>query len=251
MGADQRGPLGVEGGELFGRFHLLVDGVGWFFWRDGWLGWEQGRWLGCHQRAVLEPVAGALHGGGAEGILGLAALGLEAEQVAEAALGVAIHPGGLVAVVVEGVDGEVGAGGVLEGVLGVEVLGDDLGGEFGLEGVFRDEGGDGGHGAVVARGACFGRVGGGGWQVPAEVGVDLAGEAVWDVGDWIHGVPGLLLRAKGAGWCYVGYIQELVLTTNVDGGQVSDRGSIVGCALRVVREVRIVADQRKEARTQS
>jgi hypothetical protein len=52
-------------------------------------------------------------------------------------LRVAIHPGGLVAVVVEGVDGEVGAGGIAKGVLGVEVLGDNQGGEFGLEGVFR------------------------------------------------------------------------------------------------------------------
>ena len=104
---------------------------------------------------------------------------------------VAIHPGGLVPVVVEGVDGEVGAGGIAEGVLRVEVLGDDLDGELGLEGVFRDEGGDGGHGAVVACGAGFGRVWGGWWQGPAELGVDLAGEAVWDVGDGIHGVPGL------------------------------------------------------------
>ena len=50
-----------------------------------------------------------------------------------------------------------------EGVLGVEHLGDDQGGEFSLDGVFGDEGGDGGHGALVARGARFGRVGGGGW----------------------------------------------------------------------------------------
>jgi hypothetical protein len=34
-------------------------------------------------------------------------------------------------------------------------------------------------------------------------------------------------------------------------GQVSDRGLIEGYALRVLREVRIVAEQRKEARTQS
>ncbi len=163
----------------------------------GWLGWEQGRWFGRQQRAVLEPIAGALHGGGAEGVLGLAALGLEAEQVAEAALGVAIHPGGLVAVAVEGVDGEVGAGGIAEGVFGVEVLGDDLGGEFGLEGVFRDEGGDGGHGALVARDACFGRVGGGRRQGPAEFGVDLACEPVWDVRDGIHGVPVLLPGQRG------------------------------------------------------
>ena len=82
-------------------------------------------------------------------------------------------------------------------MLGVEDLGDDLRGELGLEVVFRDEGGDGGHGALVADGAGLGRVGGGWRQGPAELGVDFACQAVWDIRDGKHGVPVLLLWGKG------------------------------------------------------
>lgn len=48
---------------------------------------------------------------------------------------------------------------------------------------------------------------------------------------------------------HVGMLTEIASKHIV--GQVSDRGLIVGYALRVLREVRIVAEQRKEARTQS
>ena len=80
-----------------------------------------------------------------------------------------------------------GLGGGGKGVLGVEVGGDGGDGDFGLRGVFRDEGGDCGHGSAVAEEAGLRGVVGGQREVVEEVGVDLAGERVWDVRDRVQG----------------------------------------------------------------
>ena len=116
-------------------------------------------------------------------------LGLHAQQRAQAAVHGAHHQRVLAAAAL--CDGGVveEAGGAAQRVLGVELGGDDVGGEFGLGGVLRDVVGERGDGAFVAQCKLLGAVVGGRWEVADEVGADLAGERLGDVGkDVDHGL---------------------------------------------------------------
>ena len=134
----------------------------------------------------MEPVAGALHGGGMGFRDLLLARRLQTQQRAQPRVRLARHGRGLGAAAVHlggVVDGQAGEA---EAVGGVGVHGDDARGETGLEGVAGIEGGDGIHRAHVADRSRFGGVVGELREHGAEVGEGLA----------VVGAGGV-----GRGWC--------------------------------------------------
>ncbi len=135
---------------------------------------------------VLEPIAGAFHGGGKPGSLGLVADRLHLLQRADASLHATHHGCRLGAALTGLVRIGAGVAGGQHGVLGVEVGGDKLHRELGLGSVLRKIVGDGNHGAVFAPGPVFGGVRTGLRQVAAKIGVDGAGEMIRDIGDRVQ-----------------------------------------------------------------
>ena len=130
-------------------------------------GQRAGQRLGHQADGTMLGPGGALGGGGVG--LGLLAGGLQPEQQAERALGLARHADGLGAALRGALGGDRGVVGAAHAVAGVEVAGDELAGEGGFGGVGRQQGGDLRDGGVVAAGDLLLGVGDRGRQRGVEV----------------------------------------------------------------------------------